>query len=60
MAAMFETSIAGNCDDNELDFIITHCNVNGGMLNIKQAGLRPIPWSSTRESVKRKGQQSDK
>ncbi len=28
-------SIPGDCDDNELNFIITYCNGNGGMLNIK-------------------------
>lgn len=30
-------SIAGNCDDNEVNFIITYCDGNGGMLNTEQA-----------------------
>lgn len=31
----------GNCNDNELNVIITYCNVNRGIPTIKQARPRP-------------------
>lgn len=46
----FKKNIPGNCDDNKLNFIMTYCDVNCGMLNIKCARLLPYLSDGLKEN----------
>lgn len=56
---VLKKSIAGNCDDNELNFIITYCDGNIGMQNIKQAWLRSTFSDGTEVIKERKSCNND-